>query len=134
MAIAAARHSTRLKTTKISYFCWLSEEASSGEDFRFLPDADHFFLVLEPAAPTALGQFMQWLLTSHVRRYHKHYGSGGVLSFECLFRSRWMLKAPGNNSSDLPLFPVIALQYLRVRNEGEQKSIRFFRVITRKPS
>jgi len=24
-----------------------------------------------------LSQFMQWLLTSHVRHYHKHYGSSG---------------------------------------------------------
>src|SRR6266850_5693408 len=34
-------------------------------------------LVLEPAHQTALSQFMQWLLTSHVRRYHKHYGTSG---------------------------------------------------------
>jgi len=38
---------------------------------------NHFHLVLEPADQTALSQFMQWLLTSHVRRYHKHYGSSG---------------------------------------------------------
>jgi hypothetical protein len=34
-------------------------------------------LVLEPAHQTALSPFIQWLLTSHVRRYHKHYGSSG---------------------------------------------------------
>jgi putative transposase len=34
-------------------------------------------LVLEPAHQTALIQFMQWLLTTHVRRYHKHYSSSG---------------------------------------------------------
>jgi len=38
---------------------------------------NHFHLVLEPADQTALSQFMQWLLTSHVRRYHKHYGTSG---------------------------------------------------------
>ena len=38
---------------------------------------NHFQLVLEPAHRTALSQFMQWLLTSHARRYHKHYGSSG---------------------------------------------------------
>jgi putative transposase len=43
--------------------------------FCLLPN--HFHLVLEPADQTALSQFMQWLLTSHVRRYHKHYGSSG---------------------------------------------------------
>lgn len=43
--------------------------------FCLLPN--HFHLVLELADQTALSQFMQWLLTSHVRRYHKHYGSSG---------------------------------------------------------
>jgi REP-associated tyrosine transposase len=38
---------------------------------------NHFHLVLEPAHQAALSQFMQWLLTSHVRRYHKHSGSTG---------------------------------------------------------
>jgi putative transposase len=45
--------------------------------FGFCLMPNHFHLVLEPAHPTALSQFMQWLLTSHVRRYHKHYGSSG---------------------------------------------------------
>jgi putative transposase len=43
--------------------------------FCLMPN--HFHLVLEPPHQTALSQFMQWLLTSHVRRYHKHYGSSG---------------------------------------------------------
>src|SRR5687767_14412773 len=38
---------------------------------------NHFHLVVEPAHPSALSQFMQWLLTSHVRRYHNHYGTSG---------------------------------------------------------
>ena len=33
--------------------------------------------MLEPAHQIALSQFIQWLLTTHVRRYHKHYGSSG---------------------------------------------------------
>jgi putative transposase len=37
----------------------------------------HFYFVLEPAHQTALSEFMQWLLTSHVRRYHRYYGSSG---------------------------------------------------------
>ena len=45
--------------------------------FGFCLMPNHFHLVLEPAHHTALSQFMQWLLTSHVRRYHKHYGSSG---------------------------------------------------------
>jgi REP element-mobilizing transposase RayT len=38
---------------------------------------NHFHLVLEPAHQIALSRFMKWLLTSHVRRYHRHYGSSG---------------------------------------------------------
>jgi putative transposase len=45
--------------------------------FGFCLMPNHFHLVVEPAHQTALSQFMQWLLTSHVRRYHKHYGSSG---------------------------------------------------------
>ena len=45
--------------------------------FGFCLMPNHFHLVLEPAHQTSLSQFMQWLLTSHVRRYHKHYGSSG---------------------------------------------------------
>ena len=36
-----------------------------------------FHLVLEPCRPTALSQFMQWLLMSPVRRTHRHYHSSG---------------------------------------------------------
>lgn len=45
--------------------------------FAFCLMPNHFHLVVEPADQTALSQFMQWLLTSHVRRYHKHYGTSG---------------------------------------------------------
>lgn len=45
--------------------------------FGFCLMPNHFHLVVEPDHPTALSQFMQWLLTSHVRRYHQHYGSTG---------------------------------------------------------
>jgi putative transposase len=45
--------------------------------FGFCVMPNHFHLVLEPAQPVALSQFMQWLLTGHVRRYHKHYGGSG---------------------------------------------------------
>ena len=37
--------------------------------FGFCLMPNHFHLVLEPAHQAALSQFMQWLLTSHVRRY-----------------------------------------------------------------
>ena len=38
---------------------------------------NHFHLVLWPLNDDDLGDFMQWLLTTHVRRYHMHYHSNG---------------------------------------------------------
>jgi len=43
--------------------------------FCLMPN--HFHLVIEPESTTALSRFMQWLMTSHVRRYHQHYLSNG---------------------------------------------------------
>lgn len=40
---------------------------------------NHFHLVIWPCGDGDLSRWMQWLLTSHVRRYHRHYqGSGHV--------------------------------------------------------
>src|SRR6185295_18933230 len=40
---------------------------------------NHFHLVAWPREAGDLSRWMQWLLTSHVRRYHRHYhGSGHV--------------------------------------------------------
>ena len=38
---------------------------------------NHFHLVLWPHEDGDLSRWMQWLLTSHVRRYHRHYRSSG---------------------------------------------------------
>jgi REP-associated tyrosine transposase len=47
--------------------------------FAFCLMPNHFHLVVEPEASVDLSRFMQWLMTSHVRRYHRHYeGSGHV--------------------------------------------------------
>ncbi len=43
--------------------------------YRLMPN--HFHLVLWPHNDGDLGRWMQWLLTSHVRRYHRHYGGSG---------------------------------------------------------
>jgi putative transposase len=43
--------------------------------FCLMPN--HFHLVLRPHGDGDLGRFMQWLLTCHVRRYHRHYDSSG---------------------------------------------------------
>lgn len=38
---------------------------------------NHFHIVLWPHGDGDLGRWMQWLMTAHVRRYHRHYGSSG---------------------------------------------------------
>jgi putative transposase len=38
---------------------------------------NHFHFILRPRQATQLSVMMQWLMTSHVRRYHKHYGGCG---------------------------------------------------------
>ncbi len=38
---------------------------------------NHFHLVLWPHHDGDLSRWMQWLLTAHVRRYHRHYGGSG---------------------------------------------------------
>ena len=43
--------------------------------FSLMPN--HFHFVIEASHQQSLSRFMQWLLTSHVRRYHKHYGGSG---------------------------------------------------------
>ena len=43
--------------------------------FCLMPD--HFHLVAWPRKAGDLSRWMQWLMTSHVRRYHLHYDSSG---------------------------------------------------------
>lgn len=38
---------------------------------------NHFHLLLRPECGNDLSRAMQWLMTSHVRRYHCHYNSSG---------------------------------------------------------
>jgi len=38
---------------------------------------NHFYLMLWPLQDGDLSRWMQWLMTSHVRRYHRHYQSSG---------------------------------------------------------
>jgi putative transposase len=38
---------------------------------------NHFHLLLNAEEGVALSRFMQWLMTSHVRRYHGHYQTSG---------------------------------------------------------
>lgn len=45
--------------------------------FAFCLMPNHFHLVAQPSPDSTLSAFMQWWLTSHVRRYHRQYGSSG---------------------------------------------------------
>ena len=38
---------------------------------------NHFHLVLRPMGDGDLGRWMQWLLTAHAQRYHRHYKTSG---------------------------------------------------------
>jgi len=40
---------------------------------------NHFHLVLQPDQGIHLSQWMHWLMTTHVRRYHQHHQTGGHL-------------------------------------------------------
>jgi putative transposase len=63
-------------------FLDLIEEANGRLPMRVLAWCllpNHFHLVLWPHGDGDLSRWMQWLMTSHVRRYHRHYhGSGHV--------------------------------------------------------
>jgi putative transposase len=38
---------------------------------------NHFHKAVKPEKGEDLSRWMQWLMTSHVRRYHRHYESSG---------------------------------------------------------
>jgi putative transposase len=61
-------------------FVKLLDEASERTPVRLLAYClmpNHFHLVLWPRADGDLSNYMMWLLTAHVRRYHQHYHSSG---------------------------------------------------------
>lgn len=45
--------------------------------FAFCLMPNHFHLVVSPLRADDLSKWMQWLMTSHVRRYHKRYETSG---------------------------------------------------------
>jgi len=61
-------------------FLTLMDEACRRLPMRILAYClmpNHFHLVLWPFGDADLGRWMQWLMTAHVRRYHRHYGTDG---------------------------------------------------------
>lgn len=45
--------------------------------FAYCLMPNHFHMVVMPERGEELSRYMQWLMTSHVRRYHRHYESSG---------------------------------------------------------
>ena len=45
--------------------------------FAYCVMPNHFHIVVMPHQSGDLSKWMQWLMTSHVRRFHKHYGTSG---------------------------------------------------------
>ncbi|PLX85521.1 MAG: transposase [Desulfuromonas sp.] len=39
--------------------------------------SNHFHLLVKPTLGEDLSKWMRWLMTSHVRRYHRHHGTSG---------------------------------------------------------
>ena len=61
-------------------FLKLMDQANERTPMRLLSYClmpNHFHLVLWPKLDGDLSKWMQWLTTSHVRRYHRHYNSSG---------------------------------------------------------
>lgn len=61
-------------------FRTLLQEASTQVPMRVLAYClmpNHFHLAVWPRGDGDLSRWMQWLLTAHVRRYHRHYHSSG---------------------------------------------------------
>ncbi len=77
-----ARQKVFRKEEDFAAFLELVEQAKERLPMRLLAWcllSNHFHLVLWPHEDGDLSRWMQWLLTSHVRRYHRHYhGSGHV--------------------------------------------------------
>ncbi|KAF0145271.1 MAG: hypothetical protein FD156_1102 [Nitrospirae bacterium] len=54
-----------------------AKERYSVKLFSYCLMPNHFHMVVMPERGDELSKCMQWLMTSHVRRYHRHYGSSG---------------------------------------------------------
>ena len=61
-------------------FLILLNQANDRANMRLLAFClmpNHFHLIAWPRKDGDLSTWMQWLMTSHVRRYHRHYNSSG---------------------------------------------------------
>ena len=77
-------------------FLKLMKQASHRIPMRFLSFClmpNHFHFVLWPRHDGDLSRWMQWLTTSHVRRYHRHYASSGMSGKVDSSRFRFSLRS-----------------------------------------
>jgi putative transposase len=68
------------KDKDYSVFISLMQEAKSRVPvaiYAYCLMPNHFHMVVMPNKGEHLSIWMQWLMTSHVRRYHGHYGTSG---------------------------------------------------------
>src|SRR5689334_20416551 len=75
-----ARRAVFHKDGDYDAFLRLLREAQDRTPVRLLAYClmpNHFHLAVRPAGDEDLSRFVQWLLTAHVRRYHRHYHSTG---------------------------------------------------------
>lgn len=75
-----ARQPVFHKDADYAAFVRVIEEALSSFDVRMLAYClmpNHFHFLLQPEKGIEVSKLMHWVLTSHVRRYHQHYGSSG---------------------------------------------------------
>ncbi|MDB4640074.1 transposase [Pirellulaceae bacterium] len=75
-----ARNTVFHKDGDYGAFLKLLNQANDRVSMRLLAFClmpNHFHLVAWPRNDGDLSKWMQWLMTSHVRRYHRHYDSSG---------------------------------------------------------
>src|SRR5262249_52808558 len=75
-----ARRTVFHKDADFAAFVKLLNQAGERTDMRLLAYClmpNHFHLALWPRHDDDLSNYMMWLLTAHVRRYHRHYHSSG---------------------------------------------------------
>src|SRR6266571_1693745 len=66
--------------------CFAADEHVPMRLLAFCLMPNHFHLVLWPREDGQLSDYVGWLLTAHVRRYHQHYHSSGHV-YQGRFRS-----------------------------------------------
>jgi putative transposase len=75
-----ARRTVFFKDGDFAAFVKLLRQAGARSPVRLLAWClmpNHFHLALWPPGDGDLSDYMGWLLTAHVRRYHQHYHSSG---------------------------------------------------------